>query len=155
MDGILNIVSHTLGIHKTFKWLFRLTPFGNRYIFRRELHQLTCENNNIFYRDYNDSVFKYLDGSTATTEGSVLSSWWACSFGTLPALFFQREPDELVSILNSVIIAIKKVDKISKQAQYQQMASRFNTFCKKLEDLSKRFPNLCPGLSRIEQLPPV
>jgi len=144
-----------IGIYQGIKWLLLLTPFGNRFTFRRKIYQLAYDNKNLFYHDHKDSVSAYLADSSATTEGSILSSWWIYSFSAPTNLFTQMEPDELVCILDFAKNAIKKVSKEPKQTQYQQMAPRFNAFCQKLENISKIFPGLCPGLSHLEQLPPV
>ena len=144
-----------IGVYQIARWLVLLTPVGKRFTFRWEINKLAHANRDLFWGHCSNSVSAYLIGSHVVVEGNILSDWWNYAFSATPTLFSQRNPEELVCLINSARNAIKKVKENSKQAQYQQMAHRFNSFCKELEDISKKSPDLCQGLSYLEKLPPM
>lgn len=151
--NLLQCLLSIVGLWQFIRWLLLLTTFGKRFFFRREVYDLAHANIHLFWGHHNDSLTAYLSGSSAVEEGSIISDWYNSAFITPLSLFSQRSPEELVCIINFSHHAIKKVKEPSKQVQYQQMAPRFNAFYEKLENISKKFPGLCPGLSRIELLP--
>ena len=131
--------------------------------FHYKVYKLAYDNRDLFSRHYNHSVVNYLIAGSKICEEGFIYDWWQYSFTKSPfsleiylKIYFFN-PDELLCIIDHTRRAIKSIYNEPKHSEYKEiyteMAQKFNSFCEDLEKISKKFPDLCKGLSYIEKLP--
>ena len=148
-------------IFKIIWWIILQIPYIKRIKFRYEIYKIAHDAQSLFFSQtsYSYSIPTYLSACHASDEGIIISDWWHHSYYKSPFLFrfYFFEPEEILCITNRARDVIKRAKEGLKNPEYKEiyteMAQKFNSFCEDLEKISKKFPDLCKGLSYIEKLP--